>query len=407
MKSGILKKAVKGIRSLVGLVLWPLTATMSLVLGLAKLIVKTSKKSINGLKKYVTLKKKQTSKALKKAGKQVTAQRVVLAAVAALAISFPTETKDLAAKGSEVVTSIGSSILNGLSSLAEILPTPSLGSKSEPKDFTVMVTNLTGNSGGSGSVIKTSRSESVVLTNKHVCEGTLKKGGMIRTVSGKTHFVTGYALSTEHDLCVLTVGADLKHSVSIAPRPPEMYEKTVITGHPNLLPNMITTGVFSDRVIITLMTGARKCTQKDMQDPVKGPLCMFFGIVPVIQSFEAQVSTATIMPGSSGSAVLNEDGELVGVAFAGSGRSLSYAFIVPYESVLRFIESDAKQIDQMAWKLRPWNDEESEDGTEEEHILGQDAKNILQQKCIDNLLDPSLDDKIKNICRNLDKYVTP
>lgn len=55
-------------------------------------------------------------------------------------------------------------------------------------------------------------------------------------------------------------------------------------------------------------------------------------------AYESITVSAIIMGGSSGSAVLNANGELSGVVFAGQGNGLSYAFIVPYEYVSMFLK---------------------------------------------------------------------
>jgi len=53
--------------------------------------------------------------------------------------------------------------------------------------------------------------------------------------------------------------------------------------------------------------------------------------------------TATIMPGSSGSGVFNEDMELSGLAFAGSG-DLGYAWTVPYEDMMYFLNKELENL---------------------------------------------------------------
>lgn len=261
-----------------------------------------------------------------------------------------------------------------------------------PSSFTVMITNREGNSGGSGSVIDTSPSESKILTNAHVCIGALKKGGKIRKVDGEEHRVTGYYLSDEHDLCLLTVAADLKNSVKIASQAPDLYEEATITGHPSLMPNIINKGHVSGRMIIDIMTGVRKCTDQDAKDPRKNFLCMMFGIVPIIKSYESMSVSATIMPGSSGSAVLNSNNELAGVVFAGISRGLSYAFTVPYESVRNFLSKEMKQKQN---KLRPW--EEESDKSEEDQASISSLTDSINMACED----ASKREKMQDICSKL------
>lgn len=267
---------------------------------------------------------------------------------------------------------------------------------SHPSSFTVMITNRAGNSGGSGSVIETSSSESKILTNAHVCVGALRNGGKVRKVDGEEHQVTGYYLSDEHDLCLITVAADLKDSVSIASEAPGLYEEATVTGHPALMPNVISKGHFGGRMIVDIMTGMRKCTEQEMQDPKKGFFCMMFGGLPVIRSYESMTVTATIMPGSSGSAVLNSSGEISGVVFAGNSRGLSYAIAVPYESVRNFLSREMP-IKQHLPKQRPWENEEANAEQEQKSI--KDINEAINNACND----PNNKEKLKEICESFTK----
>lgn len=58
------------------------------------------------------------------------------------------------------------------------------------------------------------------------------------------------------------------------------------------------------------------------------------------------------MPGSSGSMVLNENNELSGLVFAGLGRDISYALIVPTEYIIDFL---SKIKDTSDVYNTPWN----------------------------------------------------
>lgn len=275
-----------------------------------------------------------------------------------------------------------------------------VGRHKHPSSYTVMVTNLEGNSGGSGVIISNNPSESVILTNNHVCDGVLKKGGKIRLVSGEEHAVTGYLAATEHDLCVLTVAADLKNSISVATNAPDLYAPALITGHPALMPNVITNGHFGGRQIITIMLGARKCKDSDLKDDNLKDLCLFFGKVPILKKYESQVVTATIMPGSSGSAVLNSDGELAGLVFAGNSRGLSYAYIVPFEAIRNFLNNEARSISG-GKKLRPWLEEADSEEPEEDQEKSTNSQNekiLFQKRCLENF---KKNKNITNFCTNI------
>ncbi len=152
--------------------------------------------------------------------------------------------------------------------------------------------------------------------------------------------------SREHDLCLIQVNGDLHANTTVASsNPVEFYERATIAGHPNLLPTVVTSGHFSGKQIIQVLTGFRACTAEDMADPTLGFICLITrGKLPEVRSYEAVLVTATIMAGSSGSAVYNEGGELAGLAFAGSG-ALSYAYIVPFAAVKRFLDTEQFSLD--------------------------------------------------------------
>lgn len=215
----------------------------------------------------------------------------------------------------------------------------SYGSDKQMTKATVMITRLT-RGGGTGVIYRSSKNESSILTNAHVC-AAVKDGGVVNTSWGEKHLVTKYAESTLHDVCMIYVQADLGVNTNIADSNPTNYTGATVSGHPNLLPVTITKGFFADKRIIQVFMGVEKCTDEQMADKDLGMLCLFFGGIPRLKTFDSRFVTATIMAGSSGSAVYNSAGEIGGLVFAGSG-DLSYAFTVPYEFVANFVENEAK-----------------------------------------------------------------
>ena len=213
----------------------------------------------------------------------------------------------------------------------------------------VMVTNTEGNHGGSGVILSSSQNSSQILTNSHVCK-VVENGGMIKTKT-REYAVTSYKHSKAHDICLITVDADLGVNTAVAQETPNAYyENARISGHPSLFPNVVTSGHYSGKKVIAIMTGLRTCTEEDMRDERKISLCLFFGGIPEIKRFESTLVTATISPGSSGSGVYNDRGELTGLAFAGSG-GIGYAWTVPYESLRNFIEKEQQTLEA----IRPTN----------------------------------------------------
>ncbi len=209
-------------------------------------------------------------------------------------------------------------------------------SDSSLAENTAMVTNLAGNSGGTGVIFRSNPSFSQILTNAHVC-GVVKKGGIVHA-DNQTSLVTSFQISNHHDLCLISVHRNLHHNTEVSSSAPELYSNANVSGHPSLLPVIITRGHFSEREFIQVMTGFRECTENDWKGENAG-FCMFFGVIPVIREYEAQVTSATISPGSSGSAVFDHSGRIAGLVFAGSGP-LGYGHLVPQEYLSYFVNHE-------------------------------------------------------------------
>lgn len=201
---------------------------------------------------------------------------------------------------------------------------------------TAMITNFAGNSGGTGVVLTSNATESTVLTNKHVCE-VAEYGGLVTTDKHKAT-VTSYRESEVHDLCLITVNANLEVNTEVAENAPELYDEVTISGHPQLLSTILTKGNFSSKEVIEVMAGMRKCT-KDEQEGQLAMLCAFLGGIPVIKTYNAIVSSALIQPGSSGSAAWNSRGKIAALVFAGSGN-IGYSHLVPVEYLNNFLKNE-------------------------------------------------------------------
>jgi len=212
------------------------------------------------------------------------------------------------------------------------------------KDFhntSVRIYNLEENSGGSGSVYRSYKNASYILTNKHICR-LIEPGGLVEH-NGVKFLITHYKKFPQHDLCLIRIPVNLQINLQIANTLSETSDIAIVSGHPNLLPHILTKGHLSDRMDIQLITGIKKCTPEDLtNDPMK---CAWFGGNPVIETFDSQVVSNLIKPGSSGSAVFNTLGQLIGVIYAGSGRDFSHGFIVPHIYLLYFTQN----LDKFDW----------------------------------------------------------
>lgn len=244
---------------------------------------------------------------------------------------------------------------------------------------------MPGNSGGSGVILSSSESMSYILTNSHVCQ-VIKNGGKV-TAPGGTYTVTAYLPSAIHDLCLVYVSGNLHASAKLAQQAPDLYNgEASISGHPELLPNVITKGHYSGRMVIDVLMGMRPCSEKEAQaDPLT---CIFFGGYPIIKTYESNLVTATIMAGSSGSGVFNSKGELTNLAFAGSG-DLSYAYVVPYEYLVNFLGREVYE----SVPFLPG----------EEAALEQDANETISEACATAIPGTTKSGTIKRACKLADQ----
>ena len=200
-------------------------------------------------------------------------------------------------------------------------------------------------SGGSGVILESSKRGSIILTNRHVC-GLITEGGLVQHEDTQ-YLIAEYKLSNTHDLCLVKIKQNLRVSTEISELPPIKYSEAHISGHPALFPHVATHGNFSGRMIINVMIGKRECTTEEFDDNEKGFLCLILGGIPIIKTFDSQLVTGTILPGSSGSAVFDKNGKISGLVFASSSRELSYAFIVPQEYIRSFVYQEAPR---MKWQ---------------------------------------------------------
>lgn len=206
----------------------------------------------------------------------------------------------------------------------------------------VMILNAAQTGGGSGVILKSSSQGSEILTNSHICE-VIAEGGVVIDSKGSVHKIEQYKASQKHDLCLVKVKSDLKINIKLASNAPKAGELARIVGHPNLLPVIITEGHFSEKIRVNIMVDVRECTAEEKKNRKTAPLCFFMNGIPITKPYQALVASNLIMPGSSGSPVFNEDGELAAVVFAGGG-DLSFAFLVPHEFVKNFLKIESKML---------------------------------------------------------------
>lgn len=149
--------------------------------------------------------------------------------------------------------------------------------------------------------------KNTLVTNRHVIEDSSEL--QLETYDGRDVPVAASTMASFSDLALVTTSKNLPQVAPIADKDPEINDVITVIGYPN-------------GGALTKSTGKIISTEDD-------PLGVNLG--------EVFYTSAPVEPGSSGSAVLNVDGELVGVIYAKSG---SGSLFVPVSTLHELLESD-------------------------------------------------------------------
>lgn len=200
--------------------------------------------------------------------------------------------------------------------------------------FVVKLTNKEFNHGGTGSFVTTPSGRVVILTNNHICD-IAEDGDIYVNEKFRAHILAQYP---KHDLCALSAPG-INEGLNIAERS-RLGQIIHVVGHPYLQPTTVTNGEIAGYTITKIIVDDPKCEgegfqKQDVSNTLFGAL---FNIQFIcIRSLPAQYVTANILPGNSGSPVLDDSGDVVGVAYAGIEGSAS-GFIVPLVFVQDFLK---------------------------------------------------------------------
>ncbi len=212
--------------------------------------------------------------------------------------------------------------------------------RSQTLQTVVKVTNKEGNSGGTGVHIKAPSGQVYVLTNAHVCE--VGKGGdvFIQDDFGRSIPRRVLEKSDFSDLCLVEALPNYKDYISIGSEP-NPGQIVAVVGHPALMPTTMTRGEIIGLDTVNVFDHIMNpLDKKDKCDLPKNKIIeveTIFGDLKVCAiSIEANLSSVPIMPGNSGSPVVDFYGRLVGLVFA--GNRAGWGVFITLKDVNKFLE---------------------------------------------------------------------
>jgi S1-C subfamily serine protease len=214
--------------------------------------------------------------------------------------------------------------LVNLSSSSIGIDAKTVASAVTPSVVSIAVTTRTGGGTGSGSIYKTSSTESFIITNNHVIEEAVTSGTIeVELLNGDVLPATIVGRDIAYDLAVLRVKTGnlpvikLGDSAKIS-----VGDPVIAIGSPLGLASTVTSGIISafNRPVITGSTGSESYVNAIQTD-------------------------AAINPGNSGGALVDAAGKLIGVNSAiatlssgGTSGSIGLGFSIPINEAKRVIE---------------------------------------------------------------------
>jgi S1-C subfamily serine protease len=193
-----------------------------------------------------------------------------------------------------------------------------------PSVVSISVTTRTGGGTGSGSIYKTSSSESFIITNNHVIADAVTSGTIeVELLNGEVLPATIVGRDIAYDIAVLKVKSGNLPVIKVGDSAKVSVGDPVIAiGSPLGLASTVTSGIISalNRPVIAGSTG--------------------------LESYVNAIQTdAAINPGNSGGALVDAAGKLIGVNSAiatlssgGTSGSIGLGFSIPINEAKRVIE---------------------------------------------------------------------
>lgn len=192
--------------------------------------------------------------------------------------------------------------------------------------------------GGTGFLVKNDAGRAFIITNRHVCKGTMQLDGSVKIKTAEETIKRKVIeISDKSDLCIIEAGPH-QEPLEMA-RDYSLDDDAYVMGHPHLQPLTFVHGELVADVTIGMLHHYITPNEPDCSGPglhAEKIDMVFFQINVCIEDYKSILTTARIFPGNSGSPVVDNRGKVIGVIFTGN-NSTNYGYAVPLDQLRTFI----------------------------------------------------------------------
>lgn len=204
------------------------------------------------------------------------------------------------------------------------------------------VTDESESTGGTGFHVLAKSGQKYLVTNAHVCRSASKGKGVVYVrLQDEDSAIPRRVIqeSPVTDLC-LVEPLPLAVPISVAKGELSNWEEIAAVGHPKLMPLTLSVGKTiapqTIQVLVAMFPPPGTCVGPKYKE-VDVPVFIFMAKA-CIMDIASIATTVQVMPGSSGSPVIDHDGSVVGVVFAGD-EGVGWGFMIPAKDLCQFLSS--------------------------------------------------------------------
>ena len=181
-----------------------------------------------------------------------------------------------------------------------------------------VITSVVKTGSGSGSIIYHKKNKSYILTAKHVCgdDSIIKR--VLIDIDSEAHVSTVFAKSENSDLCILESERINKPAIRVSYLPPREGDTVY---------NIAAPGGFHERGMVPHFEGVYSGYSERMK---------------------SAIYTLPAYPGCSGSPVVNNRGELIGLIYAVNSNFHHLAISATHDQIYTFVNSHLEMTEKLA-----------------------------------------------------------